>query len=151
MAYTLHTFLTTHDIIRSVPSGATVIERGPWAHNTKLWPTIMYFTIALASVVLNMIMLVAYWMSVKAANRASLVVTWFDILVIAGNLGVWAAAVAVYKGEKDKEGVSNDLWGWSCSDAAANIQGSFDGVLNFNNLCNFQVYFFPQSDLVPDH
>ena len=65
----------------------------------------------------------------------------FDWIIIVLNLGVWAAAVIVYKDEKEKTeaGVHNDLWGWSCSDAAAKIQEPFSGVLDFTRLCTVQV------------
>lgn len=83
----------------------------------------------------------AYIRSIKTANRVATVSITFDWIIIAVNLGVWVAAVIVYKNEKDKveAGVHNDLWGWSCSDAAAKIQGPFNGVLNFGRLCNVQV------------
>jgi hypothetical protein len=105
----------------------------------------MYFSIAAVSLVLNLVILVAYLMSVKAANKAAVISLTFDWIVIAANFGVWLGAVIVYRNEKDKNGVHNDLWGWSCSQAAAEIQKPFDGVLDFGRLCTVQVSIpFPQ-------
>ena len=89
----------------------------------------------------NLIIMVGYIWSVKTANRIATISVTFDWIIIALNFGIWAAAVIVYKAEKEKieAGVHNDLWGWSCSDAAAKIQGPFDGVLDFGRLCNVQV------------
>jgi hypothetical protein len=141
IAITLDQFLKTRNTFRSVPTNGGFVDRTPWAHNTKAWPTYMYFSIALVSLFLNLVIMIAYLRSVKMANRAAVISVTFDWIIIVLNLGVWAAAVIVYKREKDQmeAGVHNDLWGWSCSDAAAKIQGPFNGVLNFSNLCTAQV------------
>jgi hypothetical protein len=132
---TLHKFLQTRNVFRTVNG----VSRTPWAHDTKSWPTIMYFTIALASLTLNLFILLGYLRGVRTANKANTVGTVYDWLILGLNLGVWIAAIVVYRLEKDKNGVHNDLWGWSCSDAAEQIQGPFDGVLHFSSLCSVQV------------
>lgn len=63
-----------------------------------------------------------------------------------GNMGVWAAAVCVYRMQKDRHGVSNDLWGWTCSSHADSIQADFEGVINFEKFCSVQVCFLLLSD-----
>jgi hypothetical protein len=144
IAITFNTFHNTRNTYRTVPTATGSVSRTAWAKDTKSWPTTMYFVIALVSMSLNLLIMVAYLRGVRVANRAATISTGFDWLVIGINLGVWLAAVAIYRLEKDKNGVHNDLWGWSCSDAAAKVQDSFDGVLNFGKLCNVQVrHVFP--------
>ena len=74
----------------------------------------------------------------QAANKTATISTVFSWLVILGNFVVWIVAVVIYRDEKDKGGVSNDLWGWTCSEGAKAIQHAFDEV-NFNSYCNIQV------------
>jgi hypothetical protein len=143
IAFAFTTFLNTRNTYRDVVSNGVVVNRNPWAKNSKVWPSLMYFIIAVVSLALNLIILVAYWMSVKAANKAAMISLAFDWIVIGANFGVWVSAVVVYRNEKDKNGVHNDLWGWSCSDAAAEIQKPFDGVLDFGRLCTVQVNILP--------
>lgn len=138
ISLTLNSFLSTRNTYRDVPSGSSTINRNPWAKDTKLWPTMMYFAIALASLVLNLSIMIAYLRGVRTANKANVISLTFDWIVIAANLGVWIAAVVVYRNEKNKHGKSNDLWGWSCSEAASKIQEPFSGVLDFGRLCVVQ-------------
>ena len=68
---------------------------------------------------------------------------------MAGNLIVWSVAASLYRTEKDKNGKSNDLWGWTCSPAATKIQKEFAGEVNFNNFCNIQVgFYFPHFNII---
>jgi hypothetical protein len=61
------------------------------------------------------------------------------MVVMIGNLILWSVAAAMYREEKDKNGKSNDLWGWTCSTGARAIQKEFVKELNFNQYCNVQV------------
>ncbi|KAH7138224.1 hypothetical protein B0J11DRAFT_450246 [Dendryphion nanum] len=137
---TLHKFLTTKDIYHEVvlPSGQTV-TRTAWAKNSKTWPTWMYFLIAGIALLLNLIIIIAYLFGgVKHANRAAYLTTTFTTIVMLGNVGVWIAAATLYRTEKDKNGKSNDLWGWTCSPAAQAIQKEFVAEVDFERFCNVQ-------------
>ncbi|KAF2813898.1 uncharacterized protein BDZ99DRAFT_459647 [Mytilinidion resinicola] len=140
---TLHKFLTTKDTFREAPgkNGATV-NRNPWAKDSKTWPTYMYFAVAATALVLNMVILVSYKFGIKNANRAASISTFFTWIVMIGNLVVWSIAASLYRSEKNKNGKSNDLWGWTCSAAAREIQHVFHDDVNFNKFCKTQSISF---------
>ncbi|KAI9771445.1 MAG: hypothetical protein M1840_002065 [Geoglossum simile] len=131
MAMTLEKFMTTRDTY--------INGRTAWAKNTKLWPTIMLFSVALTTLVINLVILIAYLRSVKAANRVSVLSTAFGLLVFGGHVVVWVATAVLYRYGKDTNGVSNDLWGWACSKGADKIQENFKTVVNFQAVCNRSV------------
>ncbi|OCK84386.1 hypothetical protein K432DRAFT_378600 [Lepidopterella palustris CBS 459.81] len=139
MTITLHKFLTTKDIYLPVqsPDGTTQM-RTAWAKNPKVWPTYVYFGVAATSVLLHFIIILTYTCGVKRANNAATVANVFTWVVLISNVVVWGVAAGLYRSEKDKDGKSNDLWGWTCSDAADGIQEVFKSHVNFNTLCNSQ-------------
>jgi uncharacterized membrane protein len=131
MSMSIHKFASTKD---------TFIDgRTAWAKNTKLWPTIMLFSVAAVTVIFNIVILIAYLRSVKAANRVSTVSSIFGVLVFGCHVVVWISAAALYRYGKDTNGVHNDLWGWSCSEGADKIQDTFRNVVNFSRLCDSSV------------
>jgi len=137
IAMTFNLFLQTRDTFRIVDTPTGADYRTAWAKQTNPWPTYMYFAVALASLFLNASILVAYSRSIKLANIAATTSTVFEWLVILSNLIVWSVAVTLYRTEKDKGGKPNDLWGWTCSDAARLIQHAFEEV-DFNRYCGIQ-------------
>ena len=136
---TLAKFLQTQNIYRTIthPDGSTTV-RTAWAHDSRTWPTYSYFGVALLSTVLNFATVFSYRFGVGTANSASYVASVFSWADMLGNAGVWVAAALVYRKEKDRNGKSNDLWGWTCSAAAQVIQRDFAGEVNFNAYCNIQ-------------
>lgn len=99
----------------------------------------MYFSVAAVSVLLNFLTVFAYKFGVDKANVASYVTTTFSWVIMIGNLVVWSVAAGMYRREKDKDGKSNDLWGWTCSAGARAIQKEFAKEVDFNAQCNTQV------------
>ncbi|KAI5380309.1 hypothetical protein J4E82_000885 [Alternaria postmessia] len=138
-ALTLYKFLSTRTIYRTValPSGQSV-SRTPWAHNTRAWPTYMYFGVAAVSVLLNFTTMFSYKFGIEKANVASVVTSTFSWINLIGNLVVWCVAAGLYRAEKNKNGKSNDLWGWTCSAGARAIQKEFVGDIDFSRYCNVQ-------------
>ncbi|CAN9087560.1 unnamed protein product [Alternaria sp. RS040] len=138
-ALTLYKFLSTRTIYRTValPSGQSV-SRTPWAHNTRAWPTYMYFGVAAVSVLLNFTTMFSYKFGIEKANVASVVTSTFSWINLIGNFVVWCVAAGLYRAEKDKNGKSNDLWGWTCSAGARAIQKEFVGDIDFGRYCNVQ-------------
>ncbi|KAF2685741.1 hypothetical protein K458DRAFT_299789 [Lentithecium fluviatile CBS 122367] len=136
---TLHKFLTTQHTYRTItlPDGTTT-TRTAWAKDSKVWPTWMYFAIAAISVLLNLAILFSYKFGVEKANKAAYVATTFTWIVMLGNLVVWCVAASLYRTEKDKDGKSNDLWGWTCSAAARAIQKEFAQEVDFDRFCSTQ-------------
>ncbi|KAF2252411.1 hypothetical protein BU26DRAFT_422632 [Trematosphaeria pertusa] len=136
---TLHKFLTTQNTYHDVagPDGSTT-RRTAWAKDSKVWPTWMYFLIAGVSLLLNFVILFSYKFGIETANKAAMVATTFTWVVMLGNLVVWSVAASLYRTEKDKDGKSNDLWGWTCSAAARAIQKEFAKEVDFDRFCSVQ-------------
>ena len=131
MAATLGKYLSTKDHI--------VNGRSAWAKNTKLWPTLMLFTVAFVSLLLDSVIMMAYLRSVKAANKTAYFAAYFTGVVIFAHVALWVTTTALYRYGKDTNGVSNDLWGWTCSEAAQKIQAEFAPVVHFDSYCSLQV------------
>ena len=131
--------MSTRHIFKDVTSNGKTVTRNAWALETSTWPTYMYFGVASGSLVLNSITLAFYLRGVTHANRANAVATAFTWAVILSNVIVWAVSTAFYKYGKDLHGKPNDLWGWSCSAAAQEIQDIFVKEVNFSRYCTVQV------------
>ncbi|KAI9852121.1 MAG: hypothetical protein M1838_001745 [Thelocarpon superellum] len=127
MAVTLHKYLSTRDIV--------IDGRTAWAHDTKTWPTLMLLVVAALSAAVNLAVLFAYMRDVAAANKTE---TLSTIVVWGGHITVWGTTAALYRYGKDTNGVSNDLWGWTCSQSAATIQAPFNNVVHFPTFCHVQ-------------
>jgi hypothetical protein len=136
---TLHKFLTTEHVFKTItdPSG-NIVTRTAWFHDSKVWPTYMYFAVAAISVLLNLAILCSYMCSVEKANKVAAVASAFTWCVLIGNLVVWCVAAGIYRSEKDKGGKHDDLWGWTCSAPAKAIQKDFAEV-PFDRFCTIQV------------
>ncbi|KAI9861525.1 MAG: hypothetical protein M1824_002417 [Vezdaea acicularis] len=123
--------------------GVLIGGRNAWAKDTKLWPTIMLLVIAVISAFINSIIMLAYcWRSVKHANRASMISTLFTSVIFVVHIVIWIVTAALYKYGKDTHGVSNDLWGWTCSSKAFKIQPQFQKVVDFDQYCSIQTNSF---------
>ena len=132
-------FLQTRNTYRTIthPDGTTT-TRTAWAHDSKLWPTYAYFGVAVVSTLLNFATVFSYRAGVRRANVVSQVTSLFSWAVMLANVVVWSVAAGIYRNEKDKNGKSNDLWGWTCSPLAQAIQKEFAGEVDFNKYCNVQ-------------
>ncbi|KAF2827729.1 hypothetical protein CC86DRAFT_290670 [Ophiobolus disseminans] len=139
ISMTLAKYLSTRNTFRTFTSvSGQPITRTAWAKDTRAWPTWMYFAVAAVSVVLNFSTVFSYKFGVQRANLASYVTSSFSWVVMLGNLVVWSVAAGMYRGEKDKGGKSDDLWGWTCSAAARAIQKEFAEEVDFDRFCNVQ-------------
>lgn len=138
---TLIKFEQTKDVHQTVIVNGESISRTAWAKDSRTWPTYVYFGVAAISTLLNAGTMLSYCCSVEKANVASYVTSTFSWIVLMGNLVVWAVAAAVYKKEKERmvEGKHTDLWGWTCSGPARQIQREFAQQVDFNQYCVIQV------------
>ncbi|MCJ1400525.1 hypothetical protein MMC11_003731 [Xylographa trunciseda] len=128
-ATTLHQYLSTRDII--------IDGRNAWAKETTIWPTILLLSTSSATVLVSLLILASYLLSVKHANRTDKTVGTAGFVIDMGaHIAVWIATAAAYRVGK----TGNDLWGWTCSDMADQIQDQFQAIINFNNFCNVQSY-----------
>lgn len=124
MAFMLYKFYTTKNHM--------VNGRGPWAEDTKLWPTWLLFAASGVTLVITVASLVMVCCS-KKARKSSLV--WLTVAKYAVHIFAWLAVTAFYRMGK----TGSDLWGWSCGDKAAAIQSEFQSQVDFSGLCNIQV------------
>ncbi|MCJ1390632.1 hypothetical protein MMC18_003493 [Xylographa bjoerkii] len=128
-ATTLQKFLGTRDII--------INGRNAWAKETTIWPTILLLSTSGATVLVSLLILASYLLSVKHANKTDKTVgTAGFVIEMGAHIAVWIATAVAYRLGK----TGNDLWGWTCSDKADQIQDQFQAVVDFNNFCNVQSY-----------
>lgn len=135
MALQLKEFIDTQGhrvIIRN--SAGNVVERGPWFKESKLWPTVLLAMTSIISLCLSFVIVVAYFRSVGTANSSAAYFTYVSYIITATHVGMWIPTAAAYRAGKD----GKDLWGWSCSEEAKQIQFAFHGVVNFERSCNVQ-------------
>jgi hypothetical protein len=107
----------------------------PYPTPTILWPTFMLLSIALTTFVVNLITLVSYICSIKAANTASTMGSVVTYVLLGVRVVVWASAAGLFKMAE----TGNDLWGYSCSDASDKIQDEVKSFVDFGKLCTMQV------------
>ncbi|EME77796.1 uncharacterized protein MYCFIDRAFT_79060 [Pseudocercospora fijiensis CIRAD86] len=131
---TIIKFLLTKDIYFEVDG----VKRTAWAHNTITWYTYMYFSISAISLLLNTLILLAYIRSIRAANRVSTASTIWTWAITISHISIWIASVAIYRyGKEPVNGKFRDLWGWTCSSTAKELQDVLTSV-NFQRYCNVQ-------------
>lgn len=124
MAFVIATFYATrHD---------TALGRTIWPlGETKVWPTIMLLATSLVTFVLSVFVLCFYCFRYKQASES-----WKLVVVTYGiHIGVWIVVTVLYRQQK----VLNDLWGWSCTDIADELQKAGHSRVNFEQLCKIQV------------
>jgi hypothetical protein len=134
MSLTFHKFFTTRHHLIDVPTPSGVISRGPWAKNTKTWPTTILLVTSAVSFCISAVVMAAYLRGVRSANAAHEYGSYLGAAVFATHVGMWIAVAAAYRAGKD----GNDLWGWTCDDRALKIQKPFADVINFRRYCNIQ-------------
>jgi hypothetical protein len=136
MSLTFHKFFTTRNTLVSVPgpNGGALTPRGPWAKNTKLWPTTVLLVTSTLSFIISAIVMASYLRGVRAANAAHDYGSYLGFGIFAAHVGMWIATAVVYRTGKD----GNDLWGWSCDERAMRIQKPFENVIDFKRYCNVQ-------------
>ncbi len=109
--------------------------RTAWPKDPRLWPTFMLLVGAGLTLLLSFITLLSYCCAFDKARRS-----WkLTIVRYVIHIGAWVVISTLYRYEKSTHGVDNDLWGWSCSTKAAELQSEFNGVVNFSSLCSVQV------------
>lgn len=86
---TLTTYLRTRNHIED--------GRGPWALETELWTSILLFAASVLTVILGVIMIAAYLISIRAANKVSSVQTYFAVAIELGHIGLWIGVAVGYR------------------------------------------------------
>ena len=135
LTMTVIKFLQTKDQIITVDGE----QRTAWAAGTVSWYTFLYFGVSAVTFILNAVILASYCWGVKKANKASTFASVWSGVILVTHVVIWAVAVAIYRyGKVPKDGRSTDLWGWTCSTAADEIQSQVPN-LDYSKYCTAQV------------
>jgi hypothetical protein len=125
MAFVMVVFYTTRD--------DSALGRKIWPKNGKTWPTILLLAASFLTFLGSLVTLVIFCCCFKrAAESWKLAAFGYAI-----HIGAWLVVTIIYRYEK----ALNDLWGWSCSDIAAQLQNEGNASVNFHRLCTIQVGF----------
>lgn len=126
MAFTMFTFYSTKD--------EQALGRSIWAKNWKTWPTVLVLVASFLTFCASLLALLLFCCCFKkAANSWKMVVFTYAI-----HISMWLLVTFLYRWEK----ALNDLWGWSCSEQAGELQHKGNASVNFDRLCQIQVYIF---------
>jgi hypothetical protein len=99
----------------------------------------MLLIISFLTIILSFLTILAYLRyGVKAANKAHQTGFVFEMVVEAGHVLVWIIVAVLYRVGK----TGHDLWGWACSPLAQKIQPNFEGVVDFESVCQRGVSLF---------
>jgi hypothetical protein len=86
------------------------------------------------TLVISILIIVGYLWSISHANRMSDTLgTATTVIEMIAHLAIWIGTAVAYRVAR----TGNDLWGWSCSDAADKIQSVFQEV-DFGANCDSQ-------------
>jgi len=108
----------------------------PWATPTVLWPTFMLLGIATVTFLLNFITVSAYvCCGFSGANKLDSLMSKIGYVMLAGHVVAWAVATGLFK----MANTGKDLWGYSCSPTADQIEDEVKAYMNFGTLCNLQM------------
>lgn len=112
---------------------------GAWPKTPSLAPTIMLFSVAIAAIVFDLALLVAYFFPRAKIAKYALVVAikahW--VITSAKTVSYLLTAVACRAGfdQGNASGNNNDLWSWTCSDKAKPMEATNNCDAN----CTMQV------------
>jgi hypothetical protein len=115
--------------------------RTAWANNTITAYTYSYAVVIGMSLILNVSVLLAYCCKegIRSANRVARVATTWAWLIITADIVILSISLSVYRyGKEPVDGRFRDLWGWTCSSAARELQEVLTSV-DFDYYCNVQV------------
>jgi hypothetical protein len=88
----------------------------PWAPNTKLWVQYTVLGIAIVSVSISIIILLAYWKG--GHRRAERLAVYWTVMAVSSFIFIiviWSVVGGLTLTEKANGG-GKDLWGWACKD-----------------------------------
>jgi hypothetical protein len=112
-----------------------------WAANTKIWPQVLLLSIACISLLMSVVVLIAY--ARGGHKRAEKVAAYYN--VFAGSffmfsIVMWALGAAVLNQSK-AQGSGKDMWGWSCADNKR--RHLFEDDVSYALVCRLQVSALP--------
>jgi archaellum biogenesis protein FlaJ (TadC family) len=130
----LSTALTIFHATKSLPKRNGL---PPWAENTKTWPQILLLVIACISLVMSVVVMIAYCRG--GHNRAEKVAAYYTIFAVGFfifSIIMWAVGAAVFNQSK-AQNHNKDMWGWSCVDNQR--RHLFEDDISYALVCRLQV------------
>lgn len=115
----------------------------PWAENTKIWPQVVILTIACVSLLMSIVVMIAYFRG--GHNRAEKVAAYYTVFAVGFfifSIIMWAVGAAVLNQSKAQNN-NKDMWGWSCVDNKR--KHLFEDDISYSLVCRLQVSFVPRS------
>jgi len=107
-----------------------------WAPNTKTWPQIMLLTIAIISLVMSIVVIIAYWRGGHhKAEKVAAYYTIFTVSFFIFSIIMWAIGAAVLNQSKLRNH-NKDMWGWSCVDNTR--RHLFEDDVAYSLVCRLQ-------------
>ena len=135
LAITLVKFFRTRNQYFSVDGQ----ERTAWAIGSIPIYTYVYFGVSTVSFLFNAAILISYLRGVREANKTAKVAGVWSTVILVAHVLMWIGSVAYYRyGKHSIDGNFKDLWGWTCSSAADEIQPQVPNI-NFAKYCEIQV------------
>lgn len=122
MSFVIAVFLTTRN--------DQALDRPIWAKEPKTWPAVLLLTASLLTMVASIATVCYYCLYFKRANDSWKVV----VLTYSIHIALWLVVTFLYRYEKDV----SDLWGWSCTPIAAELQAKGNIRVDFTTLCHVQ-------------
>lgn len=105
-----------------------------WPTKPITWPTWVMLGAAAVAVAFNSMILLAYMCSHNAANRMSTIAGIVSVLFFFVQAGIWIVTVGAFKIAAVK-GNNRDIWSYTCSTVADNVQELFQSQVNFDIFC----------------
>ena len=127
MVFTITTFISTrHD---------SALGRSIWPRDPETWQTWLLLGASGFSLVVAVGMLIFFCCNYEKATHS-----WKLVLLLTGmEIMFWIVITTIYRTEKKRD----DLWGWSCTAVAKDLQNG-GGSVDFSKFCNLQVRSFPE-------
>jgi hypothetical protein len=111
----------------------------PWAENTKIWPQVVILSIACVSLVMSIVVMIAYLRG--GHNRAEKVAAYYTVFAVGFfvfSIVMWGIGAAVLNQSKANNN-NKDMWGWSCVDNKR--RHLFEDDISYALVCRLQVSF----------
>jgi len=119
-------------------------QRTAWSSDTQTWFLYTYLAVSGISFILDTAILISYCKGgVKSANKTAKYAGYYSLALTLTHLVIWIVSVAIYRygAAPLPNGKSKDLWGWTCSSGASEIQGQVNNV-NYSQYCAIQTTSF---------
>jgi uncharacterized membrane protein (DUF485 family) len=108
-----------------------------WAENTKIWPQVLLLSIACISLVMSIVVMIAYFRG--GHNRAEKVAAYYTVFAVGFfifSIVMWAIGAAAFNQSKAQNN-NKDMWGWSCVDNKR--RHLFEDDVAYALVCRLQV------------